>query len=67
MFLFGKLIIEHFGNDEFIKIKSFTRLVAAMKISAIGKTTFLRVFRKWKQDGYRTRVRIRRLLSYFSL
>ena len=40
MFLFGKLIIEHFGNDEFIKIKSFTRLVAAMKISAIGKTTF---------------------------
>ena len=40
MFLFGKLIIEHFGNDEFFKIKSFTRLVAAMKISAIGKTTF---------------------------
>jgi len=48
MFMSGKLRIEHFGNDEFIRIRSFTRL-AAMKIS-YRKDYFLRVFRKWKQD-----------------
>ena len=48
MFLYGKLRIEHFGNDEFIKIRSFTRL-AAIKIS-YRKDYLLRVFREWKQD-----------------